>query len=109
MDTIVKSFSGIFFLMFILAAGTGIITSSVDAGRAERFASDCAVRISNSNYEETVISECTLAAKQKGYRMEVDLQGRGKRPEYGSLKLYYPYKIAMIALDEEHCIQTDIY
>jgi len=109
MDTIVKSFSGIFFLIFILAAGTGVITSSMNAGKAERFASDCAVRISNSNYEETVMNECTTAARQKGYRLEIELQGSGKRPEYGKLKLYYPYRIAMISLDEEHCIQTDIY
>ena len=110
MDTIIKVFAGLFMTLFLTFTGTGLIASSINAGKAERFAADSAMRIGNSNYSDTVIENCKKDAEKSGYVMDVKLQNRegSSRTEYGSLKLSYSYLIPIIGVKETHFIEEDI-
>ena len=71
MDTIIKVFAGLFMTLFLTFTGTGLIASSINAGKAERFAADSSMRIGNSNYSDTVIENCKKDAEKSGYVMDV--------------------------------------
>lgn len=110
METIIKAFSSVFFILVICVLGYGLIFSSIIAGRAEDFASSASVRIGNSNYDKSVISELKEDAKKSGYKMEVNLKmvPNTKRVDYGTLKLIYPYELPILKIKEKHCIESDI-
>ena len=110
MDTIIKVFAGLFMTLFLTFTGTGLIASSINAGKAERFAADSAMRIGNSNYSDSVIENCKKDAEKSGYVMDVKLQKMegSSRTEYGSLTLSYPYSIPIIGVKETHFAEEDI-
>jgi hypothetical protein len=110
MDTIIKVFAGLFMTLFLTFTGTGLIASSMNANKAERFASDSAVRIGNSNYSRSVIDSCREDAEKSGYSLDVKLSERpgSRRVEYGTLTLSYPYSIPLIGVNETHFVEEDI-
>lgn len=110
MDTIIKVFAGLFMTLFLTFTGTGLIASSLNAGKAERFAADSAIRIGNSNYSYSVIEDCRKDAEKSGYTLDIKLQKRegSSRTEYGSLTLAYPYNIPIIGVKETHFVEEDI-
>lgn len=110
METIIKAFSSIFFIIVICVLGYGLILSSIVAGRAEDFASHASVQIGNSNYDKNVIKKIKEDAKNNGYEMKVDLRmiKNTKRVNYGTLKLTYPYELPILNIKEKHFIEADI-
>ncbi len=110
MESIVKVFSSVFLLLFLLLTGIGVTKMTMNTGRAERFASDAAVRISNSNYSEKVINNCKNDAKKLDYDLQVDLvyEKGTKRVEYGALTLNFYVEIPLINIRQRHSVEADI-
>jgi hypothetical protein len=94
----------------LLLAGVGIIKATMNSGRAERFASDAAVRIGNSNYSKDVIERCKADAKEYDYDLLVDLiyEKGTNRVEYGSLTLRYSIDIPIINIKQKQAVEADI-
>jgi len=110
MDSIIKAFSGIFISLFMLMIGIGIISSTINTGKAERFASDCALRIGNSNFDRSVIESCKEDASKFGYRMTLDLveESGTTHIDYGNLRLFYNIEIPIINVKQEHVVEADV-
>ena len=91
METIIKSFVGMFFALLLLL----LIAASVNARNAGAFAADCASRIENSDFAGSVIEECRRDATDRGYELTVEVSEKAGQPEvkYGSLQLEYPFRI----------------
>ncbi|MCR4782705.1 MAG: hypothetical protein K5851_08195 [Lachnospiraceae bacterium] len=110
MDSIIKAFSGIFICFFTLMIGIGIVSSTMNTGKAQRFAADCAVRIGNSNFDRGVIDACKKDASKFGYKIDIDLvkEEETEHIDYGCLKLFYNIWIPIINVKQEHMVEADV-
>lgn len=111
MDVIIKAFTGVFISLFVLVLGIGIISANINTGKAERFASDSAVLIGNSNFDRQIIDKCQKEAKKMGYELKVQLvsEADSERIDHGALSLKYKISIPLIAVEQEHCVENDIW
>lgn len=110
METVVKTFVGLFFSLVLLILGIGMIAASVNARNATAFAAECASRIENSDFADSVVQECEQEAAEKGYVLEVEISGREDRPEvkFGSLSLEYPFRIPLIGVEQQNVVEAGI-
>lgn len=110
METIVKSFVGLFFSMVLLILGIGMIAASVNARNATSFAADCTARIENSDFSESVIETCRREAEERGYKLTVEIMAQEAKPEnkFGSLSLEYPFRIPLIGVGQQNVIEHSI-
>ena len=106
MDSVVKAFLGVFFLLTMMFLGVGLIGAAIDAGKAENFAT----RISNSNFSESVIQACKEDAAAEGYQCQVELvrPSDRQRPTYGTLTLTYPFRIPLLSFETRETVTEDI-
>lgn len=111
MDVIIKAFSGLFMTLIVLVLGIGIISASINTGKAERFASDSAVMIGNSNFDRKIIAKCQSDAKNMGYVLDVNLVGEegSEHIDHGTLKLKYRIVLPIISVEQEHYVESDIW
>ena len=110
MDTIVKSFVGLFFSLVLLLLGIGIIAASVNTRNAGTFAADCVTRIENSDFSDSVITDCEEEAAERGYTLSVEVMAQEGRPEakYGSLRLEYPFRIPVVDISRQNVMECSI-
>lgn len=110
METIIKSFVGMFFALLLLLLGAGLIAASVNARNAGSFAADCASRIENSDFADSVIESCRQEAEDRGYELTVDVSEKVGQPEvkYGRLKLSYPFRIPLTGIARTNVTQYAI-
>lgn len=110
METIIKSFVGMFFALLLLLLGAGLIAASVNSRNAGAFAADCASRIENSDFAGSVIEECRRDATDRGYELTVEVSEKAGQPEvkYGSLQLEYPFRIPLTGIARTNVTQYAI-
>lgn len=110
MESIIKSFFGIFFILLLLTLGVALISSSIEARNADIYLADCVTRLQNSNLAMPVVGECQKEALEEGYRLDVDIvsSANDSSRKYARLKLAYNYSIPVIGLDREHTLVADI-
>ncbi len=110
MDTIVKSFTGLFFTMLLLVMGVGIIITSINARSARSFGAECVARIENSDFAQDVIEDCRKEAKALGYEMTVTEQEADNSPgnHYGTLRLSYPFRVPVIGVARQNLLELSI-
>ena len=65
METVFKSFAGLFFFMLLTCMGVSLIASSIQAANANRALLGYVERIENSNYSDRVIDACKDDAKKQ--------------------------------------------
>lgn len=95
MDTIIKSFTGLFFLLLLTALGLSLSSAAAASRAADRYAASVKSRIEAAHLADDVIRECAEEAEGRGYFLEVFVTGRspdGRR--YGVLSLHYNAPVA---------------
>lgn len=107
MDTIVKSFTGLFFLLMLTALGLSLSSSAAASRAADRYASTCKSRIEAAHLAEDVIRECAAEAETKGYLLEVAVTGRAADGrKYGVLELYYNAPVTFFGNGSADAVET---
>lgn len=110
METVIKTFVGLFFTMLLLILGIGMIAASVNARNAASFAADCTAQIENSDFSESVIESCGEEAEDRGYKLTVEVMSQETKPEnkFGSLQLEYPFRIPLIGVGQQNVVVHSI-
>ncbi|MCR5546493.1 MAG: hypothetical protein K6F30_08475 [Lachnospiraceae bacterium] len=110
MDTVLKSFSGIFILLLLTSVSVGLIGATICANTADQYYSKATKKISVSNFSIDVIEECKKEAKERGYVLEVtssEVNDTGKRVGQG--KLLYDFKVPIIGIHKQYKIESNIW
>ena len=63
METVIKGFTGMFFLIVLTCMGVSIIASSIRSTKASEALMSYVSRIENSNYSDEVIISCKADAR----------------------------------------------
>lgn len=110
METVVKSFVGLFFSLILLILGIGIIAASVNARNAGAFAADCTTQIENSDFSDLVIADCRAEAEKRGYTLTVEVkeQPENSGNKFGRLILAYPFQIPLIGVRQQNTVENSI-
>ncbi|MQN01860.1 MAG: hypothetical protein DUD27_03870 [Lachnospiraceae bacterium] len=112
METVFKSFSGLFFFLMITSLGISLIASSIQASNANRALLGYVEEIENSNYSDDVIAACRNDAKvQFGEGKDalevVKAAQNGKRQvSYARATLKYHFRIPFIGYDTTHSVSS---
>lgn len=113
METVIKSFTGVFFLVMLTCLGISIIGSSIRSTKASEALLSYVSRIENSNYSDEVIASCRKDAKEQfGEDGEealdvVTLPQEGhSHTSYCRATLNYRYRIPLIGYDVKHSISS---
>lgn len=110
MDTVLKTFTGIFLLLLLTSVSVGLIGATLSANAAEMFYSDASKRISVSNFSSHVIEECISDAKERGYELSVDTgEVNGSRKRIGKGKMSYTFSIPILSIQKEYQIESNIW
>lgn len=113
METVIKSFTGIFFLVVLTCMGVSIIGSSIRSTKADEALLSYVSRIENSNYSQEVIDSCKADARQQFGEESTDAlevvsvsQKGHSYPSYGRATLNYTYRIPLIGYNARHSISS---
>lgn len=112
METIIKSFTGVFFMLLVVALGMGCVSAAVTVREADSFLSDAAEKIENSHYAEGVIASCIADAKahEPKYELSVDINSAENdvTKKYGTATMSYSYSIPIMGVTEERSIHEEL-
>ncbi|MGN0481961.1 MAG: hypothetical protein ACI4HI_00255 [Lachnospiraceae bacterium] len=121
METVQKSFLGLFFLLLLVVLLTGILSMQVRVSNARDYHADAVAEIENSNFSPRVINACVQEAKSLGYDMKVTLYREEARAEVvtqqnpakntqevylASVEMEYPYQFLFLNLDEKKSVRA---
>ena len=110
MDTIFKTFAGIFFLMVLMVAGLSLFVASVDAANADSYATSLTNRIRASYFDREVIEACKKEAKGKSYGLDVDVYTDEKTGEcYGITDVSYVYRVPVFGISHTFHVTSEMY
>lgn len=73
MSQIMKAFTGIFMVLFLVATSMGALSGFLQVSRAMEFHAAVIDELENSNYCSSVLKECFDAAQKGGYELKVTL------------------------------------
>lgn len=71
MSQIIKAFTGVFIVMFLMATGTGILGAFLQTMQAQNFHGKVIDELENSDYARPVLEDAFQIAKQSGGTLEV--------------------------------------
>ena len=71
MHQIIDGIITMVFLILFVAVGIDLMEAEIAKGDVKDFRNYVALSIENSDYNESVISECIKASKQKGYEIKI--------------------------------------
>ena len=120
MSQIMKAFTGIFMVMFMMTAAVGILGAFFQTLYAQNLHASIVDEMENSDYASPVIEACFRSALKSGYELEVtlysDYEGVNKchgieevpsdtsHITMAEVVLSYPIKIAFFELNMEQKI-----
>ena len=67
MSQVIKSFTGVFFMLLVLLLGTGVLSAQMDASNALSYKADLVAELENSNFSPQVLNGCIQQAIDNGY------------------------------------------
>ena len=119
MSQILKTFTGVFFLLLLVFLGTGILTAQMDVSTAISCKADTITKLENSNYNADVLNACIADAIRQGYEIEIVTYTEGRRivryqtptasdtadVVMAEVRLTYPYRIAFLNSVTKHQIR----
>lgn len=119
MSQVIKSFTGVFFLLLVVLLGTGILSAQMDASNAISYKADLVVELENSNYSAQVMNGCIAQAIENGYGICIKTYTEGgsvcvyTTPSAGDttdvvmaeVVLTYPYRIGFLNSVTEHQVR----
>ncbi len=114
MDTVIKAMTGLFFSLLLVFIGVSLITSSLNATRANRVLAGYVDKISCSNYSDDVIAGCKVDAKEQ-FGGEDPLivdkltQKGSNHVKFATATLTYRFQIPVMGLTREHKVEAVIH
>ncbi len=108
MESVFKSMLGIFFLLVLSFAGVGLVEASIDSRSADSYLSRTVALIESSHYSNDFIKQRENDAKEKGYRLSVELYENELGECTGSASLKYKYNVSLLGLSQERTIRAEI-
>ncbi|MBR1630023.1 MAG: hypothetical protein IJ679_12295 [Lachnospiraceae bacterium] len=108
MDSIFKSFLGVFFLLVLSCTGIGLVEASIDARSADSYLSSVVSQIESGHYSTSVVSACKKDAESRGYELNVDIQENTLGECFGTAELTYVYQVSFLGLKQTHIATADI-
>lgn len=115
MSQIIKAFTGVFVVLFMMTTATGILGAFLQTMHAQNFHAAMIHELENSNYATNVLEECFSVAKDNAYDLEIifyledggificdefeDLLQRPKAVSMARITLEYPVQIAFFEID----------
>ncbi|MCR5099126.1 MAG: hypothetical protein K6B14_09285 [Lachnospiraceae bacterium] len=110
MDTIFKTFSGIFFLMVLMVAGLSFFVASIDAANADSYATSVTNRVRASYFNEDVIKACKSEAEKKNYGLDISVYTDEKTGEcYGITDVSYVYRVPVFGISHTFHVTSEMY
>ena len=73
MSQIMKAFTGIFMVLFMVAASMGALSGFIQVSKAMEFHASVIDELENSDYCSSVLEACFEAAQRGGYELKVTL------------------------------------
>ena len=108
MESIFKSFLGIFFLLMLCCTGIGLVEASIEARGADSYLSRVVSQIEAGHYSSRVISDCKTDATSRGYELKVDIHKNDTGECCGIASLTYRYNVPLLGLSQKHVALADI-
>ncbi len=110
MDTIFKTFSGIFFLLVLMVAGLSLFFASIDAANADSFATSVTNRVRASYFNEDVIAYCKSEAQKRNYGLDVSVYTDEKTGEcYGITDVSYVYRVPVFGVSHTFHVTSELF
>ncbi|MDD6551013.1 MAG: hypothetical protein PUF16_04465 [Lachnospiraceae bacterium] len=113
METIFKSFAGLFFFILLTGVGVSLIASSIQAANADRALLGYVEKIENSNYSDEVIKACRDDARMQFGNGESEaleiissVQNGKKQVTYARATLNYYFRIPVIGYSSVHSVSS---
>lgn len=76
MSQIIKAFTGIFIVLFMMTTATGILGAFLQVSHVQNLHASMIQELENSNYADTVLEECFSVVKECGYELEIVFYGK---------------------------------
>lgn len=110
MDTILKTFVSIFFLLLLLFLGANLISASIDARNAQALLADAVSEIEAANCAAPVIGEWREIAAAHDYTLAVSNITHSDTSEkrFATATLTYQYTIPLLSFTEEHVLRAQV-
>ena len=98
MSQIIKAFTGVFLVLYMMVTATGILGCFLQTIQAQNYHAVFIDEMENSNYSPRVIQECFEAAKETGYQLELILYHQNSPYEVITQVSEVPAKIEDVKL-----------
>ncbi len=108
MDSIFKSFLGVFFLVILSCTGIGLLEASIEARGADSYLSRVVSQVEAGHYSEQVIKAAKSDARARGYELEIELDENDRGECCGIARLTYVYRVPLLGLSQSHVACADI-
>ncbi|SER77820.1 hypothetical protein [Lachnobacterium bovis] len=116
MGQVVKSFLGVFLIMFLVATSVSIISVFLEVMNAQNEHASIINEIENSDFNNQVITQCVNDAKKKGYTVstkvfyedleKIKLENKDlDEAKVAKVELKFPINIAFWQLNQEYKIE----
>lgn len=105
MGQIVKTYFGIFLMMFLSVIGIGLISAEIEICKARDFKTDAVTALENSNYNQSVITEWQRQAQEEGYNLQIREYQDASGTAMAEVVLTYSYQMSPFHAAETHCIR----
>ena len=112
MDTLIKTFSGVFFTLILTFIGISLLSSSMDARNAQAYMSEAVAEISASNCSTSTINyyETQDTTVDSSYEFTVTNRTKSSTSEHyvATATLKYDFTIPLLGMSKEKVIVTQI-
>ncbi|MCR5469117.1 MAG: hypothetical protein K6F37_09160 [Lachnospiraceae bacterium] len=123
MELVVKTFMGLFFLLFLMLVGVELIGALANTEKARDFKNMAVTEIENSDYDPVVINELIASAEDEDFGLTVSLKNSDgesfvitdrtnatidmtRDVAFASLKLEYDYSIPLFNASSPHVLYS---
>lgn len=107
METVIKSFLGLYFLLLLCLIGAGFMGISVRTRLADAYLADIIVRIEEGHYQKNIIEDCQAEAAENGYKLDVYPKG-GAAGYRGRAILTYTVGIPLLGFARKQAITVQL-
>ena len=103
MSQIIKAFTGVFMILFMMIVATGILGGFLQVSHAQNFHSAIIYELESSNYATSVIEECFALSDSWGYNLNLTLYMKN-----GGIVQCYDKDILAGILDEIEGVRVEL-
>lgn len=119
MSQVIKSFMGLFLILFLMSACIGILSAFMIVVEAQDMHAQLVDEMENSNFNSMVIKQCFEKANECGYSLSVtcyhdakavvytninDLPDELPKVSLAKLELSFPFSIPFFGIHNEHTL-----